>query len=225
MIDRAAATEGREAGSARSPSPRSRSAAVMGRIRNFWGAEFMDGAPQRVWAHRRSPHRTGANSGRRAAPGRQTLRARIWGTASCSASAALGVATRTSSAPGIADERSAAAASSQTAIRGGCGLRAASSGAPASCSRTVCGFETAGRLRCDAHRGRQTGHRICRLSTSSRETATTGIAAGSARPLTALSPTRTPVKLPGPLTATIAPSCFNSMPALASSSATAAMRV
>ena len=41
-------------------------------------------------------------------------------------------------------------------------------------------------------------------STASRDTATTGICPGSASPFTALNPTRTPVKLPGPFTTTMA---------------------
>ena len=55
----------------------------------------------------------------------------------------------------------------------------------------------------------QNGTPDLRERTSSREIATTGICAGSASPFTALSPTRTPVKLPGPFTATIPPRSFN----------------
>ena len=62
-------------------------------------------------------------------------------------------------------------------------------------------------------------------STASLDTTATGIPAGSANPFTALKPTRTPVKLPGPFTATIAQIAPRTRPCSSSSSPTAATSV
>jgi hypothetical protein len=113
----------------------------------------------------------------------------------------------TNSAAGHADAQQRAAASSQTANRAPAGSMAASScrsgqhfpcfpGRPPS-SRRKTSWRCASRA--------AEGTPAFAASTSSRETATTGIRAASARPFTAASPTRTPVKLPGPFTATMAP--------------------
>ena len=72
----------------------------------------------------------------------------------------------------------------------------------------------ADKLRGDAHQSQPTATPLFAARTSSRETATTGIRVGSARPLTALNPTRTPVKLPGPFTTTMAPTSRSVTPPL-----------
>ena len=119
------------------------------------------------------------------------------------------------------------AASSHTATRSGAGfdrrkLLAFRPATPWAAAQSPPAAETP---RPDAHPAPHDGTPDFRDSTSSREIATTGICAGSASPFTALSPTRTPVKLPGPFTATIPPSSFSLIPAPASTSLTAATSV
>jgi hypothetical protein len=203
----------------------------MGRISTFSARGFMQvmKPPLRTCLRlprQISPHPNVADSGRRAKPDRRRHRqsgAPRRGGAHPPQPAA---GTVISCAVGHAAARTAAAPSSHTATRSGAGWIAASSPGPARISLGLVPMRSSLRNtspRCAS--SADDGTPDLRERISSRENATTGISVPSARPLTALSPTRTPVKLPGPLTTTIPPSSRSSVPADRSNSPTAATSV
>ena len=113
-------------------------------------------------------------------------------------------------------------ASSQTATRSGGGITAASSsGRQASRSERILHAQAAERLRRDAHRAL----RMARPTFAKAPRGATGQRPGFPQlpptPLAALTPTRTPVKLPGPFTTTMPPRSRISTPEDLSRSPTA----
>ena len=150
---------------------------------------------------RRSPHRSGADSGRRAAPDRRTRRRSSAPRRDEARPPPAAPTFATSCVPGHAAAsrcRRPLVAHCHAHRRGIDRRKFPGAGKKLDrlWSRCAPDAETPRR---DAHRAPTTARRTCAKALRAARIATTGIAAPSARPFTALSPTRTPVKLPGPV--------------------------
>ena len=151
-------------------------------------------------SRRRSPHPSGADNGRPAAPDRQTPqppRAARRAGAHQRRSALPFAPIQPPDTPTPAAERRLRRreqpATASERVPPAHALR------PAVLSTAHPPEPAADRPHGDARQALPSGSQPWSASTSKRETATTGIRAASASPFTAARPTRTPVKLPGPL--------------------------